>query len=189
MPPDVDIGSGSVRFAKDYIGVDYRNEGHSHIDALCHVAFAGSFFNGAPVGSVTEQGAQSDAIEVIKNGLVGRGVLLDMPRARGVRWIEPGDHIFSEDLEAAGDRQGVRVGRGDILLVRTGYAVRHTELGPCDTRRAKAGLDPSAALFLAERRIAALGSDGNGDTAPSTTEGVDPRPPDQRDGNSPADRR
>ena len=41
MLTDVDIGSGSVRFAKDYVGVDYHNEGHSHIDALCHVAFDG----------------------------------------------------------------------------------------------------------------------------------------------------
>ncbi|WP_433291609.1 cyclase family protein [Pseudonocardia sp. CA-142604] len=172
MLTDVDIGSGSVRFAKDYIGVDYHNEGHSHIDALCHVAFDGSFFDGTPVGAVTAQGAQTGAIDALENGLVGRGVLLDVPRSRGVRWIEPGDHIFREDLEAAERQQGVRVGPGDILLVRTGHARRLSELGPWDTREAKAGLHPTAAMFLAERRIAALGSDGNNDTAPSTTEGI-----------------
>ena len=37
---------------------------------------------------------------------------------------------------------------------------------------AKAGLHPTTAPFLAERCVAALGSDGNNDTAPSTTEGV-----------------
>ena len=41
MLPDVDIGSGSVRFAKDYVGVDYHNDGHSHIDAFSHVAYDG----------------------------------------------------------------------------------------------------------------------------------------------------
>ena len=61
---------------------------------------------------------------------------------------------------------------GDILLVRTGHALRLDELGPWDTPAAKAGLHPTAVPFLAERRVAALGSDGNSDTAPSSTEGV-----------------
>ena len=50
MLPDVDIGSGAVRFAKDYVGVDYHNDGHSHIDAFCHVAFDGFFYDGIPEG-------------------------------------------------------------------------------------------------------------------------------------------
>ena len=172
MLTDVDIGSGSVRFAKDYVGVDYHNDGHSHIDAFCHVAYDGSFFDGKPDGSVTTEGAQTGAIDVLKDGLVGRGVLLDVPRVRGVPWIEPGEHVFREDLEAAEREQGVRVGTGDILLVRTGHTRRQAELEPWDTGKAKAGLHPTTASFLADRGVAALGSDGNNDTAPSTTEGV-----------------
>jgi kynurenine formamidase len=172
MLTDIDIGSGSVRFAKDYVGVDYHNDGHSHIDAFSHVAFEGMFFDGKPTASVTAEGARAGAIDVLKDGLVGRAVLLDVPRARGVPWIEPGDHVFTEDLEAAERDQGLRVGAGDILLVRTGHARRLTELGPWDTQEVKAGLHPTTASFLADRRIAALGSDGNSDTAPSTTEGV-----------------
>jgi kynurenine formamidase len=167
-----DVGSGSVRFAKDYVGADYHNEGHSHIDAFSHVAFDGRLFDGKPDRSVTAKGAQAGDIEVLGNGLVGRAVLLDVPRARGVRWVEPGEHVFREDLEAAERDQGVSVGPGDILLVRTGHARRLEELAPWDTRKAKAGLHPTTALFLAEREISVLGSDGNSDTAPSTTEGV-----------------
>ena len=173
MLPDVDIGSGSVRFAKDYVGVDYHNDGHTHIDAFCHVAFDGFFFDRIPAGSATDDGATVGAIDVLSNGLVGRAVLLDVPRVRGVRWIEPGDFVFREDLEAAEREQGVRAGAGDILLVRTGHMRRLIEFEPWDTRAAKTGLHPTAALFLAERRIAALGSDGNNDTAPSVTEGID----------------
>jgi kynurenine formamidase len=172
MLTDVDIGSGSVRFAKDYVGVDYHNDGHSHIDAFCHVAFEGSFFGGKPDTSVTAEGATTGAIDVLKDGLVGRGVLLDVPRVRGVSWIEPGGHVFREDLEAAEREQGVRVKTGDILLVRTGHTRRQSELEPWDTGKAKAGLHPTTASFLADRQVAALGSDGNNDTAPSTTEGV-----------------
>jgi kynurenine formamidase len=172
MLTDEDIGSGSVRFAKDYVGVDYHNEGHSHIDAFSHVAYDGLFYNGAPEESVTAQGAHAGAIDILRDGLIGRGVLLDVPRLRGVPWLEPGEDVFPGDLEAAEREQGLRVAPGDILLVRTGHARRRAELPPWDTRIAKAGLHPTTASFLAERRIAALGSDGNNDTAPSTTEGV-----------------
>jgi kynurenine formamidase len=172
MLTDVDIGSGSLRFAKDYVGVDYHNEGHSHIDAFSHVAFDGQLFDGKPDRSVTSEGALAGDIEVLRDGLVGRAVLLDIPRVRGVRWVEPGEHVVREDLEAAEREQGVRAGPGDILLVRTGHARRLAELEPWDTREAKSGLDPTTARFLAEREISVLGSDGNNDTAPSTTEGV-----------------
>jgi kynurenine formamidase len=170
--PDVDIGSGTLRFAKDYVGVDYHNDTHTHIDALCHVALDGAFYNGKPSDALTRTAAGVNTIEAVKDGLVGRGVLLDVPRLRGIPWLEPGEHVFREDLEAAEREQGVTVERGDILLVRTGHARRLRELGPWDTANAKAGLHPTTCLFLADRRIAALGSDGNGDTAPSTTEGL-----------------
>jgi kynurenine formamidase len=173
MLTDVDIGSGSVRFAKDYVGVDYHNEGHSHIDAFCHVAYEGKLYGGVPEAEVTSRGAKAGAIDLLRDGLVGRGVLLDIPRVRGVRWLEPGEHVFADDLDAAERAQGVSVGVGDILLVRTGHADRLSHVAPWDTSKRKAGLHPSGARFLADRRIAALGSDGNNDTAPSTTEGVE----------------
>jgi kynurenine formamidase len=173
MMPQTDGGSGSVHFAKDYVGADYHNEGHSHIDAFSHVAYEGLFYDGEPDTSVTEEGAQSGGIQVLANGLVGRGVLLDVPRVRGVPWLEPGEHVYREDLEEAERAEGVRAGPGDILLVRTGYARRVAEHPPWDTRTAKPGLHPTTTSFLAERSIAVLGSDGNNDTAPSTTEGID----------------
>ena len=152
MLTDVDIGSGSVRFAKDYIGVDYHNDGHSHIDAFSHVAFDGRLYGGEADGSVTVDGAQAGAIDLLKDGLVGRGVLLDIPRVRGVPWLEPGEHVLPEDLEAAERGQGVTVGTGDILLVRTGHTRRQAELEPWDTTKAKAGLHPTTASFLADRQ-------------------------------------
>jgi kynurenine formamidase len=161
-----------LAFAKDYIGVDYHNDSHSHLDALCHVSYDGSLYNGRPADSVSATGAAVETVEALKDGLVGRGVLLDVPRARGVSWLEPGDSVLPGDLTESEDRQGVRVEEGDILLVRTGHAGRLDELGPWDTAGSKAGLHPSCAEFLAERRVAALGSDGNSDTAPSFTEGV-----------------
>ncbi len=169
---DADVGLGAIGFAKDYVGVDYHSDGHTHIDALCHVAYEGRLYNGVAAGSVTADGAAADAIDLVKDGLVGRGVLLDVPRLRGVPWLEPGEHVFRGDLEAAARAQAVEIEEGDILLVRTGHPRRLAELGPWDTAANKAGLHPSAMPLLAERGVAALGCDGNSDTAPSSTEGV-----------------
>lgn len=167
-PADAD----ETHFNKDYVGADYHNDGHTHVDALSHVGYDGSLYNGKSEAAVTKGGAGTDTIEVLKDGLVGRGVLLDVPRARGVPWLEPGEHIFRDDLEAAERTQEVTVRQGDILLIRTGHARRLRDLGPWDTPNAKAGLHPTALSFLADRDVAALGSDGNSDTAPSSTEGV-----------------
>ncbi len=170
--PGGEHGSG-LEFAKDFVGADYHNDGHTHIDAFCHVIYEGSLYNGAPATSVTEDGAAADAVDVLASGLVGRGVLLDIPGRRGVPWLEPGQHVFRDDLEAAERQQGVTVSEGDVLLVRTGHTRRLAELGPWDTASAKAGLHPTTMPFLSERGISALGGDGNSDTAPSSTEGVD----------------
>ena len=130
-------------------------------------------YNDRGADAVTADGAAVSSIAVLKDGLIGRGVLLDIPRLRGVPWLEPGEHVFAEDLEAAERGQRVAAGEGDILLVRTGHARRLAEHGRWNTPAAKAGLHPSAMRFVASRGAAVLGSDGNNDTAPSSTEGVD----------------
>jgi kynurenine formamidase len=172
-PTGVDGSGEPVEFIKDYVGLDYHNDGHTHIDALCHVAYEGALYNGRAAADVTPQGAAVNSIEVLTHGLVGRGVLLDIPRLRGVPWLEPGEHIYADDLEAAEREQRVPVTEGDILLVRTGHSRRLAGLGPWSTPQSKAGMRPTALRFVASRAVAALGSDGNSDTAPSTTEGVD----------------
>jgi kynurenine formamidase len=159
-------------FAKDYIGVDYHNDSHSHLDALSHVSFQGKLYNDNPSDSVTDDGAALGTVEVMKDGLVGRGVLVDVPRLRGTDWVEPGEHVLPADLERAERDHGVTIHEGDILLVRTGHGRRLDEVEGWDPANAKAGLHPSCAVFLADRRVAVLGCDGNNDTAPSTTEGV-----------------
>jgi kynurenine formamidase len=165
-------GSGKVQFFKDFIGVDFHNDGSTHLDALCHVSFRGNFYTGAPDTSVTADGATVGDVETVRDGIVGRGVLLDIPRLRGTRWVDPGDEVLLDELLAAERNQDVRIDKGDILLVRTGHNRRLHELGPWDTTREKAGLHPSVAELLTERRVAVLGCDTNSDTAPSRTEGV-----------------
>jgi kynurenine formamidase len=171
-PLGADAGPG-LSFSMDRIAMNIHGNADSHVDALCHVIFDGRLYNGVPAETVTESGAAELSIAVAADGIVGRGVLLDVPRSRGVPWLEPGDDVTADDLLAAERDQGVRVGRGDIVLVRVGHRLRRTELGPWDAASGRAGLHPTLLAVAAERQIAALGSDGNNDTAPSVTDGVD----------------
>ena len=165
--------SDGLEFAADRIAMNIHGNADSHIDALCHVSFDGALYNGVPASAVTDAGAVELSIAVAADGIAARGVLLDVPRSRGVPWLEPGDHVTLDDIAAAERGQDVRIGRGDILLVRVGHRLRRKERGPWDAAAARAGLHPSVLPLLAERQIAALGSDSNNDTAPSVADGVD----------------
>ncbi|WUQ88618.1 cyclase family protein [Kitasatospora purpeofusca] len=172
-PPEAEAEGAGLHFATDHFGMDVHGDAQSHLDALCHVVYGGTLHGGIPATTVTADGASALSVELARDGIVGRGVLFDIPRLRGVPWLEPGDHVTADDLRAAEDAQRVRVGAGDILLVRVGHRRRRIETGPWDAARARAGLHPEAVEFLAERQVAVLGGDGNNDTAPSPTEGVD----------------
>jgi kynurenine formamidase len=160
-------------FAVDRFAMNIHGDGDSHIDALCHVIFDSKLYNDVPVDAITPEGATSLSIDVIQDGIVGRGVLLDIPRLRGEPWLEPGDIVTDDELRAAEEAQGVQVGPGDLLFVRVGHSRRRTQLGPWDASQARAGLHPNALDFVAERKIAVLGSDSNNDAAPSRAEGVE----------------
>jgi kynurenine formamidase len=171
-PVDGQGAAAGLDFAMDNFEMNVHGNAHSHIDALCHVIYDAKLYNDVAVDTITPSGATALSIEVAHDGIVGRGVLLDIPRLRGVSWLEPGDHVTAADLLAAEEAQHVRVGQGDLLFVRVGHSRRRNELGPWDAAQARSGLHPTAMEFVAQRRVAVLGSDGNNDAAPHTTEGV-----------------
>lgn len=170
-PLGAEAGTG-LSFSMDRILMNIHGNADSHLDALCHVIFDGELYNGVAADTVGEGGAAELSVGLAADGIVGRGVLLDVPRSRGVPWLEPGDCVTTDDLIAAERDQGIHLGRGDIALVRVGHRQRRTALGPWDVAAHRAGLHPSTLRLLADRQVAALGSDGNSDTAPSLVDGV-----------------
>jgi kynurenine formamidase len=167
-----DVDPGEPGWIEDFVGMDYHGIAHTHIDALCHCSYRRQLYNGVPIDSVTTAGGSYGAITAIEHGIVGRGILLDLPRLRGVPWLEPGTAVLPAELEAAEAEQRVHLEEGDILFLRSGHHRRRMELGPWPGREGKAGLHPTAMAWLHERRVAASGSDGGGDTVPSPVEGV-----------------
>ncbi len=174
---DIDIGSGGLRFGLDFLGMAFHGDCHSHCDALCHISYNGLTYNGKPALEVlTSQGATTlDIAGVAAQGVVGRGVLFDLPRFRGVKWLEPGEAVTRAELEACEVAQGVRIGEGDFFVYRTGHHRRRLELGPWDNGPAgegKAGLHVDTIPWMHERRIAGFLPDGDGEAVPSCVDGI-----------------
>src|SRR3984893_11109131 len=136
--------AGEPTMNEDFIGLDYHGKLVTHVDALCHCAYRGRLYNDvAALDAVTGAGATFGAVTSMEDGLVTRGVLLDMPRHLGVEWVEPGTGLVPAQFEAAAAREGVEVGAGDVLLVRTGHSVRRSKLGPWNPDQESAGVDLS----------------------------------------------
>lgn len=157
----------------DYVGAAYHGMTVSHIDALCHIFYQGKMYNGFSAAEVRADGAHKNAIDNALTKVVGRGVLLDIPQAKGKEWLDPGEPIYVEDLEVAEQRLGARAEEGDILLVRTGRHKRARAQGSDGWQDVGlAGLHASCLPWIHERRVAVLGSDGITDVTPSGFDGI-----------------
>ncbi len=166
------VKPASGQFSKDTFEVSYHGYAHTHMDALCHMFYEGKLYNGFSQQGITDKGAGKLAILNAKNGIFTRGILMDIPRLKGVPYLEPGTRIYPSELEAWEKKAGVRVSSGDVVFIYTGRWARRDEKGPWDIRQNMAGLYASAAKWLKERDVAMIGSDAGSDVAPSGVEGV-----------------
>jgi kynurenine formamidase len=159
-------------YVVDTIAVSYHGNNTTHLDAPSHMYYKGKVYNGFPQTSYTDRGAGKDDVMSMKNGILTRGVLFDIPKLKGVPFLGDEEAIFVEDLEAWEKKAGLRVAVGDAVLVRTGRWVRVREKGPLDLNRATPGLYASCTKWLRERGVSILGSDVVQDVRPSRVEGV-----------------
>jgi len=120
--------------------IEYHGSAVSHLDALCHVAYNGKVYNGLDFEDVAskEDGCTRMGVANLREGLITRGVLIDMP-GRAVR---------REDIEAWEAETGITISPGDALFLRTGRDIGE-----------RGGYHPSLIPFFKERDIALLGAD------------------------------
>ena len=157
----------------DRYAVSYHGYAHSHIDALCHILYKDQTYNGYARAEVnTEKGCTKLGIDNLKNGVITRGILVDIPRLKGVEFLEPGTPIYVEDLEAWEKKAGVKISSGDAVLLRTGRWARREKMGPWNVGQRAAGLHASVAPWFKARGVALVGSDAAEDVTPSRVEGV-----------------
>ena len=152
--------------SSDFIGLSYHGYTITHLDSLCHQFWDGKMYNGKPASLVNaQQKATAGHIDRAQDGVVTRGVLLDIARLKGKEWLEEGEAVFPDDLEAAERAQGVRVEEGDALLVRLGwYKKREQTPTPAPGRP---GLHAATLPWLHERGVSIILADASQDVDPS----------------------
>ena len=169
----LEVGAfGGHQVAGDRYSVEYHGFSHSHVDGLAHFAHKGKMYNGVSVDVLKAEGATKLGIHNAKEGIITRGVLVDMPWLHGVDWLEPGTVLTKWDFEKWEQKTGIKVRSGDVLLVRTGRWQRLKDEGEWNFLEAAAGSHASVALWLKERDVAVIGSDGVSDVMPSHVEGL-----------------
>ncbi len=163
----------SPRLTSDTIEFTYHGYSVSHLDALCHMPYKGMQYNNVPVEvSTVEDGCVKNGISNLQQGIVTRGILLDIPRLKGVPWLEPGEAIYTEDILAWEEEAGVTVGPGDVIFIRTGRWARRAAEGPWQLSGNSPGIHASVVRWIRERDVAFVGSDVATDVQPSLVEDV-----------------
>jgi kynurenine formamidase len=159
-------------FAMDTYTMSHHGASLTHMDALSHMVYNGTLYNGYPATTVDKDGAHELAVNAYKDGLFSRGILIDIPRLKGVKYLELSTPIYPSDLDAWEKKAGLKIRSGDIVFVRTGRWARRAEKGPWDTDKASAGLHISSVRWLKQRDIAVLGSDVHAELMPSPVPGI-----------------
>lgn len=149
-------------------------QGSTQWDALAHAFYDNLMYNGRPTTDVDSFGARRNSVTAMKDRALGRGVLLNLPRMSGRQWLEPGEAVRAADLAACAQAQGVEIGEGDFVLVRTGQIAQCRARGGWgDYAGGPApGLAIDCAEFLVDQRVTAVASD---------TWGLEVRPPETPD--------
>jgi kynurenine formamidase len=159
----------------DRFGVVPHGVAHTHLDSLAHIHYDGVFYNGyrPDPDAVMKTGHARNSIASLKNGIFTRGVLIDLPRLKGVPYLEPGTPVYAADIEAWEKIAGIKVSAGDALFIRTGRWARRAAVGPFETSREGKRSGPSASMlpWLRQRDVALLGGDVPPSVAPSDVEG------------------
>jgi len=156
--------------AGDNFSVAYHGFAHSHVDAISHFGYKGKMYNGYSF-ELSEGGFEKLGIEnIAESGIITRGVLIDFPKFFGVDYLEPGRIITTEDILNWEKKNGITIGSGDALLIKTGRWKAVQEKGQWNFVESAAGMHASVAEFLKERDVAIIGCDGVSDVMPSGVE-------------------
>ncbi len=132
----------------------------THIDALGHVSHCGRLHGGADAETVQQGGRlRTHGVDQIPP-IVARGILLDIAALRGVECLAGGEEITPDDLEAAETRAGVRVGSGDVVLIRSGWGRNWSDAEAFVGRESGVpGVGERGARWCVDRGVVAAGAD------------------------------
>ncbi|MET7637668.1 cyclase family protein [Streptomyces sp. NPDC005438] len=146
--------------AHDWVGISCHGLANTHLDALSHSEFEGKVYNGRDWKDTwTFEGMAWCDITAQVQGIVTRGVLLDVATAHGGQWIDTEDYVTVADLERAEESAGVRVTSGDALFVHSGLRAQEAHQGAYQSVTDRAGLHAECVEWMHQRGVAVYGGD------------------------------
>jgi kynurenine formamidase len=152
---------------QEWVGFIFHGRRVTHLDAHSHLQVNGRMYNDRPGYLVsTEHGAAKSSITVAREGIVARGVLVDVPRHRGLPMLERGEVVHRDEVEAILAGAAIEPRAGDALLLRTGYGRARIEDGPKWDGK-QAGWGASCLPFFREHDVAVIGADTTNEAHPS----------------------
>ena len=158
--------------AMEELRIFYHGLTYAHMDALCHARYKGKAYNGFDASLATEKGCARAGVEHLKEGILSRGILIDVPRLKGAPYLDGSTPVLASDIEAWEKKAGVRIGAGDVVLIRTGRWARRAANGPYSLQGSSPGVHVSLLPLLKARDAALLGTDVGLDVTPSGVEEV-----------------
>lgn len=172
--PDSQLGPSddSIHWTGERFKLLFHGWAFTHVDALSHMSYRGRAYNDDKVQRQTDGAPMRNGIKQMREGIVSRGVLVDVARLRNVPYLEGRAVITVEDLERWEQKAGFRVRQGDVLLVRTGRWARQAAAGWPPAGTPAPGMDPRVAVWLHQRGVAALGDDAAKEPTPSLVPGL-----------------
>ncbi len=158
--------------AMDLYTIWYHGSVITHIDSLCHYSYENKLYNGFDRSKIADgPGCPENGVENQKDGIITRGILVDLPLLKGVPYLEPGTAVYPSDLEAWEKFANVKIGSGDAVFLRTGRWAQRSQKGPWNVAREAAGWHAAVMPWLKRRDVALLGNDAVNDVQPSGVEG------------------
>lgn len=150
-------GGGEVGVSDDVLVLPLQSA--TQWDSLAHVAYRGRLYGGRDAATVTTRGASVNSIKAISSKVMSRGVLVDLARHAGLDSLAPGKAITPQDLDAALAAQKIQIGRGDVLLVRTGFLGRCRAAAWQGFHAESPGLGFDTVRWIHDHELAAVASD------------------------------
>lgn len=167
MQTPFELGGGGSSFK-----YGFHSTTQSHLDAICQFDYKGQLYNGFNIKEVkSSKGCTVQDTDHLKNGLTTRAILMDIPRLRGLKYLEPGTPVYPSDFEAWEKKTGLKVGSGDAVFLRTGRWARRAEKGPWQLYpsppgEGEAGYHTSTVAWFKKRDVAIVGADVSNDVTP-----------------------
>ena len=161
------IEHNGYNWALDEYKIAYHGFTVSHMDGLGHLSQDKKLYNDYDAASLNSKGYDQLGIENYNEGIISRGILIDIPLLHNKNFLKAGTVVTIDDILEFEKKYGVKIQKGDIVLIRTGRWNQKRTKGDWDASSLAAGLNYDVPILLSEREVAVLGSDGTNDVQPS----------------------